>query len=123
MRKEITDVLVGIGRSYQDKGLVSGFEITQDHDVHGFYRLSKNPDKVIHIQAYPGLSSQKEMCISVRLREYDIMLQERIEGIVPVGNEHKANIPDHFLNMQGGIKLPYSIKEIQEALEKECKLL
>lgn len=122
MRTEITDILLEVGVDYQNKGVISDLEIIQGHDVHAFYRFKKRPNRVVHVQGYPGMSNSEKMYVSARLRDYNKMLEERIKGNVSIGNEHKANLPHQLVEMQVGMMMPYDSKILQEELEKGCEL-
>lgn len=113
-RKKITDVFISIAKSYQDERKSHTFEIVQAHDVHAFVQLPEN--LVIHMQGYPGLSSDSQMYVSARLRDYSKMMRERLSG-TPAGNEHSANLPTKS-RMTGGVMMAYSARSLKSALDE-----
>jgi len=116
MREEITKLLLDVGKHYRNKGLVEG-EIKRGHDIHAFYRLTKNPSQVIHVQAYPGLSNENEARVWARMMNYDEMMEIRNSGRVSPGNEHEATVR-FFPNFDNGIMIPYDPEALKEKLEE-----
>jgi len=113
-RKMITVILRGVGDYYQTKG-VAELSLHQGRDVHAFYRLAKDPTKVIHVQGYPGMSTDKQARVWARMMNYDKMIRLR-EGGVAIGNEHAATIKDFPDFTAGGIMIPYNSKYLEEML-------
>ncbi len=120
IRERIIKVFTEAAHDYLNKRVIVSYEIDNGHDVHAFYRVMANPDGVIHVQGYPGMSNEKIMWISARARNYYKMLLERVKGHVSVGNEHKSNLP-FFGNagLQLGKGIPYSAKALQDILARE----
>ena len=104
MRDQITKLFQDVGEHYVEKGLAS-LEIRQGHDMHAFYRLSQEPSKVIHVQGYPGLSSNEEARVAARIIDYDRMMEIRENEWASVGNEHEATI-ERFKNFEFGVMIP-----------------
>ena len=104
MRKEITNLFLDVARHYMDKGLIDEFSLYQSHDVHAFYRLSHNPDNVIHIQGYPGMSYDDKVRVNARLMDYKKMTEIRNRESVTIGNEHNAVIK-RFSHFEDGINI------------------
>ncbi|KYK26712.1 hypothetical protein AYK26_07175 [Euryarchaeota archaeon SM23-78] len=111
MREEITSVFEEVGRHYKERGVVEP-DIHQGHDVHAFYRLSKEPSQVIHVQGYPGLSDEKGMYVWARLLDYDKMMEIRQISTASIGNEHGAFIKG-LISQQ---KIAYDSKILEEKL-------
>lgn len=116
MRRKITQLFEKIGDKYERRNLASS-NIYQNNHVHAFYRLIKNPDKVIHIQGYPGESTKKEAKIWARTMNYSkMMLIRRAEG-VSVGSEHEATI-EIFQNFENNAIIPYKTKILEEMIKQ-----
>ena len=112
MRKELIFLLVSLGEDCLI-GKISGTSIHPDKDIHAFYRLSKNPSKVIHVQAYPGMSNKSEARVFARMMDYDSMILTR--KYKSVGNEHEAVIQS-FPNFEDGIVIPYNPEILKNKL-------
>ena len=101
-RKRITEIFSEIGTNYMVRGIVIGSEIHQNHDTHAFYRIAKDPSKVVHVQGYLGLSSEENMIVVARLMDYGIMMATRVErrhDHSVIGNEGEAALTNAFSNM------------------------
>ena len=123
-RQIIIDLFTELGKKYLTKNIAASFELNEGHDIHAFYRLANNPDRVIHLQGYPGLSEEDSIYLSARLRDYNKMMNIRKAGIATIGNEHEANIPGAFKELEVcGATLPSTIDALETALKKNCKLL
>jgi len=114
MREAITQLFQAVGKDYSDRG-VAQLELHQGHDIHAFYRLSKSPSKVIHVQGYPGMSSPEQARVWARMMDYDKMMQIRTSETVSVGNEHEATT-QIFSNFESGILIPYDAKVLEDKL-------
>jgi hypothetical protein len=94
VKRKIIDVLSETGIKLLKCRNISGVEIQAGHDVHAFFRSTSNPNKVIHVQAYPGFSNQKDLCIAAREMDYKKLMQIRQaqeKGSGPsIGNEDEA---------------------------------
>ena len=93
-----------IGSDLLTGGRIIGMEIHSEHDVHAYFRSSQDPDKVIHVQTYPGMSTQDNMAAVLREMDYQTLIEIRVSakanGGPPIGNEHNAvtrNITEDFL--------------------------
>jgi len=105
-RKRILEIFSDVGGILLQRQAARGYELVNLHDVHGFYRV--NNELVVHIQGYPGMSKEDEMFVSMRLRDYQKMMQIRAIGRVSVGNEHEANLPaDLEIEWSCGRFMPY----------------
>ena len=94
--------------------------IHQERDVHGFYRLSRNPQKVIHVQGYPGLSSFEEARFFARMMDYEKM-QESMRKVGEInGNEHEAVI-QNFPNFVA--EIPYDSETLEKMLAENVSEL
>ncbi len=114
-RGRVTAVLVEAGRNYKEKVLATT-EIHIAHDIHAFYRLTADRSKVVHVQAYPGMSSENEMKIMARMMNYDVMMEIRENSRTSIGNEHSAVT----VRFRAGllIDIPYEAKALEELLAK-----
>jgi len=123
-RQIIIDLFTELGKKYLTKNIAASFELNEGHDIHAFYRLANNPDRVVHLQGYPELCEEGSIYVSARLRDYNKMMNIRQAGIASIGNEHEANIPGAFKELeQHGANLPQNIDALETALKKACKLL
>ncbi len=117
MRDKLTKLFEEVGRDYENYGIAS-LELNQGHDVHAFYWLIPyecKPIKVVHVQGYPGMSTDDKARVFARLMDLNKMLEIRCKEGVSIGNEHDAVIkpfPDFF----GGIYIPYDAKVLEEML-------
>ena len=112
----IAAILVEVGRHYEERR-VAELEIHQDRDVHAFYRLTADRSKVVHVQAYPGMSSEEQMCVMARMKDYDRMMAIRAaEPGVSIGNEHEA-VTATFCNGDTE-EIPYEARALEELLAK-----
>ena len=114
-REKITKVFSDVGVHYKEKG-VADLDLHQGHDIHAFYRLCKDLSKVIHVQGYPGLSSDEKTHIWARLMDHDRMIAIRAGDERSIGNEHDATI-QNFENFGfSGTDIPYDAKVLEERL-------
>lgn len=65
-----------------------------EHDVHAYYRSKTNPNRLIHVQAYPGFSEADNFPVTIRVMDYqkfmDIRSRAEKSGGPSFGNEHEA---------------------------------
>ncbi|MBI4020429.1 MAG: hypothetical protein HY367_03790 [Candidatus Aenigmarchaeota archaeon] len=113
-RENITRLFTNVGIDYIEAGIAT-FELHDGHDVHAFYRLIKEPGKVIHVQGYPGMSVGEKARVWARLMDYGRMAEIRASGGVSIGNEHEATV-QNFPNFAIGVEIPYSSKKLKELL-------
>lgn len=99
---------------YEDKDLAS-WESHSLHDLHAFYRPKANPKVTVHVQAYPGMSNDKEMRVWARLMDTQRLQEQRRLKIVSIGNEHEATIRQ-FPNFQIGVYIPYDYKLLESMI-------
>lgn len=118
MRKEIKALFKEVGKHFEERDIAS-LELHESHDVHAFYRITKDPSKVIHVQGYPGLSSTKGVMVWARMMDYNKMMEIRDYGDVSIGNEHEATIQS-FPNFGIGVTVPYMPHVLIEELAKNC---
>ena len=90
----IRGIFEAVGKEYIASALLERVEVHEGHDVHLYLYLKKDPNKdpakVIHVQAYPGLSSDSELCYMARWMDGEILARIRAEGSCSIGNEHEA---------------------------------
>lgn len=116
IREKITQLFEKIGEKYEKRNLAV-VNIYQNNHVHIFCRLTKNLDKVIHIQGYPGNSNRKEIKVWARSMDYNkMMLIRKAEG-VSVGSEHEATT-EIFSNFENNAIIPYKTKVLEEMIKK-----
>lgn len=116
MRNAVIRLLSEVGIDYLQKGIAE-FEIREAHDVHAYYRLTKDPSKVIHVQGYPGMSSDEEARVWARLMDYNKMMEIRQRSHTFIGNEHEATIRQ-LPNFLLGISIPYDPSVLEAKLEE-----
>ncbi len=122
-RESITHLFREVAADYLRHGKLLGFEIFQvKKDTHAFYRLYHDPTKVIHIQGYPGMSSEAQARVYARMMDYEKMTDIRALGHVSVGNEHAA-VTQQFPNFGGGISINYDPKQLEAKLEENIREL
>ncbi|MFQ6009547.1 MAG: hypothetical protein ACE5J7_00265 [Candidatus Aenigmatarchaeota archaeon] len=122
-RERINSLLNSLGHYYCKLGIVIDFHSHNEHDVHFFYELKKDPTKVMHIQGYPGLEcSEGKVNIWARVMDREKMLQIRESvGEAVIGNEHEAFVSKIFWRIE---EVPYDDEKILAGmLEEECELL
>ena len=86
------DFLDALARQFEKSGFSGEAETVVAQDVHGFFRLADKPSVVLHIQLYPGLSSDRELFIAARFMNREQMLELRVKEDCSPGNEHDAVI-------------------------------
>ncbi len=111
-REKITILFKEVGVHYEVKGLAE-LDLHQAHDIHAFYRLIEDNSKVIHVQGYPGMSSEQEAHIFARLMDYDKLKECRRKGAL-LGNENA--VIQQFPNFSCGIRIPYDSKILEQKL-------
>ena len=116
LRERVTRVLRQVGLDCSQRDLAS-MSIHQGHDVHAFYTLNHDPSQVIHVQGYPGMSTEQEMRVYARMMDSDRMEAARASGSVSIGNEHEA-VTRSFPNFEIGIMIPYDPDILQKELAK-----
>jgi hypothetical protein len=119
MEDRLSQLLKDVGDVFAMQNIVKSEVVEGGHDIHAFYRLVKDPSKVIHVQGYPGMSTEKNCMVSARLMDYNMMMKIRESGRVSIGNEHTAVIGvfQNF-NYGTGIMIPYE-KDVLEDLLAE----
>lgn len=92
--RRISSLFSSFGGVLLGEGVVSEVEVYQKHDVHAFYRLASNPNEVIHVQGYPGGSTDTKTLVLTRVMDYEKMhaVRQRAQsqGFDLIGNEHEA---------------------------------
>src|SRR4051812_33168350 len=96
-KKNAVQVLSGAGASLMNEGRIVEIEIysdQRDHDVHAFFRSRSKPDKVVHLQTYPGFSNEERLCVFAREMDYQKLAEIRANmkkmGSPTIGNEGDA---------------------------------
>lgn len=115
-RNKIIKLFEKLGERYEKKNLAV-VNIYQNNYVHAFYRLIKNPDKVVHVQGYPGDSSEKKIKVWARVLDYEKMMLIRSAEGVSVGSEHEATT-ELFPNFKYGVNISYKTKILEKMLEQ-----
>ena len=115
-RERIDLLLNEVGLHYTHRGVVSTTEYHSSHDVHAFYTLAADPSRVIHVQGYPGLSSENRARVRARMMDYEMMMALKDTGDVSVGNEHEAVVQE-FPNFGHGVDILYNPKVLEDMLE------
>lgn len=80
---------------------INRFEVEEAHDVHGYYSLTGNHlpktiggkavnGLVVHLQAYPGLSSESQLVFMGRFMDAEQLALLRKQEGIGLGNEHLA---------------------------------
>ncbi|PIN76144.1 hypothetical protein COV18_00835 [Candidatus Woesearchaeota archaeon CG10_big_fil_rev_8_21_14_0_10_37_12] len=103
-----------LGTKYKESGVVCEVEIHKGHDVHAFYRLSERAERVIHVQAYPGLSTDSELLIATQILSHGRMMSLRAAGKCSIGNEHDAVIKNQ--RQTSNMRVPYAVEELETKL-------
>lgn len=93
-QRQIIDLLTQVGSDLVSSDVVSGFELYSGHDVHAYYRYRQDPNSVIHVQAYPGLSDATSVNVFIREMDYQKLTELRAQmakqGGPSIGNEGDA---------------------------------
>ncbi len=122
IQREIIRLLGKVGSELLITGQISGMELHLDHDVHSFFRSNADPHQVLHLQAYPGLSSPDELCLAIREMDYekliDIRAQAPKRGGPSIGNEHKAVVRTVF----NQVSIPHSAEYLINLLSNKLPL-
>ena len=121
VREKIIELFSEVGTDYSEKG-IAVFGLHTRHDIHAFYRFLREPNKVVHLQGYPGMSSEQEARVWARLMDYNKMMEIRRNCGVSIGNEHDATI-QRFPNFEIGVMIPYSSKVLEDMLGENCSEL
>src|SRR3989344_3688555 len=110
-----------VGDHYLQRG-VATLDLHLLHDVHAFYTLTQDPFRVVHVQGYPGMSSEQEARVFARMMDSRLLLLIRISKEASIGNEHEATIA-RFPNFVQGIMIPYSSKVLEAKLAENVPAL
>ena len=114
-RREITALLNKAGISLRDeKRIVQDFDITQGHDIHAFYDLPLD-DQTLHVQAYPGMSNEKQFMLNARVMNKDRVKLAREAG-ASIGNEHSAVTHAFRYMTPSGLYVPYNQNAVNGVL-------
>ena len=100
------NLLKDTGGRLIDQGIAHSAWVHLDHDIHAFYNLASDPSQVIHVQGYPGLSSENQARVWARLMDDNRREEIRKAGSASIGNEHEATIRS-FPNFEIGIFIPF----------------
>jgi|GEM_PF-2706020 len=109
IRQQLIHLLAELGLQYTSRN-VATIETHHSQDIHAFYRLTANPQKIVHVQAYPVFSDSSKSIVRARLMNYDRMMLEREH--VSVGNEHDAVI-ESFPFLENCIDVGYDVKKLE----------
>ncbi|PIN99845.1 hypothetical protein COT72_04635 [archaeon CG10_big_fil_rev_8_21_14_0_10_43_11] len=112
-RARLTDLFEDVGNDYLQYNVADPM-VYQSHDVHAFYHLTTDLTKVVHVQGYLDMSSDKKARVLARLLDYEHMLNLREQGC-GIGNEHNAVIKD-FNAFKQGIEIDYDPKTLETVL-------
>jgi hypothetical protein len=102
------------GECYSSGFRVDALEISRGHDVHAFYFLAdkQSNQRVLHIQGYPGFSTNEHMTVTARFMNQEKLFKLRREG-ASIGNEHEAT--ERWL-VDTPTKVPYGARELTDLL-------
>ena len=114
-KQDLTNKLIvlfnEVGIDYMQRLRIYGFGVYRGHDVHAFFGIHRGQDQVIHVQGYPGFSTEREGVVLARLMDYHRMMELRMGGC-PIGNEHVAVIQD----LISQTKIPYNPRVLEDML-------
>ncbi len=88
---ELRSILKDVGDSWPIVPRLLRTELHTEHDVHAYYYFTGVGKCVLHIQAYPGMSTDTEAVTTARMMDGDRLAMARARG-VRIGNEHEAVI-------------------------------
>ena len=111
-----------LGEALENTGIVRETEVYDGHDIHAFFSLAARPDAVLHVQVYPGMSTDEEIHVFARIMDRSAMLAIREDSRVSIGNEHGAVI-DILPSFDCGVKFPWSISAVQDSVTADLKRL
>lgn len=116
--KEVFDQ-VGLDYRTREVAIVNVYDAPGlQGDVHAFIRLVAEPKKVVHVQGYPGFSTEEQMNLMARVMDYDRMIAVR--GTRPsIGNEHEG-IASQLLNQQF---ISYKAQDLEKLLGEKISQL
>lgn len=93
-RAVILDLFGRSAAQLLESGRAVSVEMHREHDLHAYVRLAEDPNRVFHIQAYPGMSTPTGVRVIVREMDYQrlIAIREAMErnGGPSIGNESAA---------------------------------
>lgn len=72
----------------------------------------------MHVQGYPGMSSDKVAKIWARVMDYEKMIELRQHPDISPGNENEAVIKRFPECERGFIEIPYEARALEEKLGK-----
>ncbi|HUD07450.1 MAG TPA: hypothetical protein VMR34_06230 [Candidatus Saccharimonadales bacterium] len=95
-------------------GVIDDMHIHPDRDVHGFFKFVRLPvddpreaddrlDAVLHVQAYPGMSTEEELSVRARMMNGVALRDIRANGDAAIGNEHAAALFDLFEEIRASV--------------------
>ena len=97
------DLLTELGSLMMADATVSSLLVSVQHDVHGYYglrnpqetpesstRIFGNSRQVLHVQAYPGMSSEGQTCVVARIMDAGRLDEIHTDNDKYNGNEHQA---------------------------------
>lgn len=105
-------ILEKAGLELLKHGVANEFDVRAEHDIHALYHLMPNfatdPTATdeeanilgLQVQAYPGLSTDKDMAYMARFVNIARLRKQQSAGDVSFGNEHEAIIARHFRGQQ-----------------------
>jgi hypothetical protein len=109
-RKAMKKMMRGITKSLQEEGLTTRTtKIHKGQDIHCFFSIPNNPDRVIHFQLYS--SRQNLTTVDIRIREMDPSQFEDVRKLVSTGYEESA-VTKSILKRVPVLYTPGSITEV-----------
>jgi hypothetical protein len=102
--------------------------IYDKHDLHAYFYFSdindsgQFKDYAIHLQAYPGMSSDTEGYFFARLMDAQKIEKIRKNDTSLIGNEHEA-VVERFKYFNGVEKIPYDAGLVEKILHESCPKL
>jgi hypothetical protein len=100
------------------------FEVHNADDIHLFFRLTNSPKHAVHIQFYPGMSTDADLGLNGRVMEIAKIIAIRQAGRASPGNEHDAVVCE-LPSLRSGASHSWITKELILKLVadlKACKL-
>ncbi len=125
-RKAVIKLLADVGEDYASKKKIIKEDMEIEEDIHAFYRLYKDPEKVLHIQAYPSMSNKRNVKVRANILDYNKMIELRLSSNVPSRNGDKYNngaVIQNIPKFKRRITLPNDPKALEARLEESVEEL
>ncbi|MBI2147572.1 hypothetical protein HYU19_03775 [Candidatus Woesearchaeota archaeon] len=114
-------VLDQLGTRYAEAGIAEAeIVLGSGYAVHGLYYSTRNPTKVIHLEAHPLRSSGQELCITAQLQDHDTVMEQRRRGTLS-GIDYAYGLKDGFgEQLRLGIMIDYNADTLDQCLREAC---